>query len=153
MGEYKIRPYVRGSVGANPSVRPRTFAHPCRFPRCNCIDRPSTRNPTRAKKDFINLHDLLTRIAAATGDSYQDAARFLYQELLYGVLNDNDPQLYTYDEINGLQGTLHPNDLEDMDPGVDPAAEPFQIFAQCLKQAAENGIPSQHDEFKDDIPF
>ena len=27
MGEYKIRPYVR----------PRTFAHPCRFPRGNCI--------------------------------------------------------------------------------------------------------------------
>ncbi|MBT8420577.1 MAG: hypothetical protein KJO08_06910 [Gammaproteobacteria bacterium] len=109
-------------------------------------------------KDFISLHDLLTKMAEVTGDSYQDAAIFLNRELLERVLTNNDPQLYTYSEQYGPQETIVPM---DWDPSVDPNAEPFQIFAQCLEQAAKYGIPPDNSplppenshNFDDDIPF
>ncbi|VFN05360.1 MAG: hypothetical protein BECKG1743F_GA0114225_110642 [Candidatus Kentron sp. G] len=62
MGEYKIRPYVRGSVRANPSVRPQTFTHPCRFVRGNChrsaINPKSNKSQIQLLPAAIMAHEL-----------------------------------------------------------------------------------------------
>ena len=95
-------------------------------------------------EDFVNLHDLLTAIAARHRGTYQEAAQFVQWKL--DTTDEDDygrPSWCRFDPTLGIVGFN-----EHSDQGRNARA--------CLRQAAQHGEPQNappEEAFDDDIPF
>jgi len=88
-------------------------------------------------ENFISLHDVLKRMAASDGSTYQEAAIVLHR-LLRTTDRALRPKWYWQSDLYGLKPI--PNQ---------ESGNPWN----SLERAARTGHPVTYDDFEDDIPF
>jgi len=95
----------------------------------------------RTDGEFISLHDVLSKISAAEGVTYQEAAIALLRLLdpHSTSLDGPEPKWHTYNKVRGIVRVVVPR---------------FHRGHQALQWAATYGSPEKNPwNLEDDVPF